>query len=300
MSFLKKYNIVEKFKIIKQFFDDHVLIKSSLHSVGISLIASLIVIQFSIPQFYVSATLREAQTAGDQGEIGGERLAGIFTGGGNKSNIYDQFRSNMHSYVLAQRMWDQGWGSKIFGDGTMDEEYFNTIPKNHTIGQKAGAFLLGYDLFEYYSAHDLQAFIKAKARPTKEVKATNIIVYVMDQNKDFAIDFLNAVILETDRYAKEHLIVKSKEIIAETYKQLATSRNSSITSALANTINSEFYKIASLENDLPYHIYFIDPPHSSEYPVTPKVSSIIFSNLIIFLFLSIAYSFIQKNKEDLW
>tara|TARA_B100000795_G_scaffold118319_1_gene88032 strand:- start:363 stop:956 length:594 start_codon:yes stop_codon:yes gene_type:complete len=197
-------------------------------------------------------------------------------------------------------MWNQGWGSKIFGNGTMDEEYFNTIPKNHTIGQKAGAFLLGYDLFEYYSAHDLQAFIKAKARPTKEVKATNIVVYVMDQNKDFAIDFLNAVILETDRYAKEHLIIKSKEIIAETYKQLATSRNSSITSALADTINSEFYKIASLENDLPYHIYFIDPPHSSEYPVTPKVSSIIFSNIIIFLFLSIAYSFIQKNKEDLW
>ena len=299
MSFLKKYNIVEKFKIIRQFFDDHVLKKSSLHAVGISLIASLIIIQFSIPQFYVSATLREAQTAKDQGDIGGGELGRIFKSDAG-SNVYDQFRSNMQSYVLAQRMWDQGWGSKIFGDGTMDEEYFNTISKNHTIGQKAGAFLLGYDLFEYYSAHDLQAFIKAKARPTKEVKATNIIVYVMDQDKDFAIDFLNAVILETDRYAKEHLIVKSKEIIAETYKQLATSRNSTITSALANTINSEFYKIASLENDLPYHIYFIDPPHSSEYPVTPKVSSIIFSNLIIFLFLSIAYSFIQKNKEDLW
>ena len=299
MSFLKKYNIVEKFKIIKQFFDDHALKKSSLHAVGISLIASLIIIQFSIPQFYVSATLREAQTAGDQRDIGGGELGRIFKSDAG-SNVFDQFRSNMHSYVLAQRMWNQGWGSKIFGDGTMDEEYFNTISKTHTIGQKAGAFLLGYDLFEYYSAHDLQAFIKAKARPTKEVKATNIIVYVMDQNKDFAIDFLNAVILETDRYAKEHLIVKSKEIIAETYKQLATSRNSSITSALANTINSEFYKIASLENDLPYHIYFIDPPHSSEYPVTPKVSSIIFSNLIIFLFLSIAYSFIQKNKDDLW
>ena len=299
MSFLKKYNIVEKFKIIRQFFDDHVLKKSSLHAVGISLIASLIIIQFSIPQFYVSATLREAQTAKDQGDIGGGELGRIFKSDAG-SNVYDQFRSNMQSYVLAQRMWDQGWGSKIFGDGTMDEEYFNTISKNHTIGQKAGAFLLGYDLFEYYSAHDLQAFIKAKARPTKEVKATNIVVYVMDQDKDFAIDFLNAVILETDRYAKEHLIVKSKEIIAETYKQLATSRNSTITSALANTINSEFYKIASLENDLPYHIYFIDPPHSSEYPVTPKVSSIIFSNLIIFLFLSIAYSFIQKNKDDLW
>ena len=44
---------------------------------------------------------------------------------------------------------------------------------------------------------------------------------------------MNAVILETDQYAKERLILKSNEIISATYSQLAVSKNSMIASALA-------------------------------------------------------------------
>ena len=72
----------------------------------------------------------------------------------------------------------------------------------------------------------------------------------------------------------------AKEVISASYKQLASSRNSSISSAIATTINSEYFKIANLENDMPYHIYIIDPPHSSEYPISPNFIAIIFSNLI--------------------
>ena len=111
---------------------------------------------------------------------------------------------------------------------------------------------------------------------------------------------MNALIAETDNYAKESLIQKSKEIIQATYQQLATSKNSSIASALGSTINSEYFKIANLENDMPYHIKIIDPPHSSEYPVAPNIASIVISNVIIFLFLSIFFSFVQRNEEDLW
>ena len=106
--------------------------------------------------------------------------------------------------------------------------------------------------------------------------------------------------LDADKYAKEFLILKSQAIIDGTYKQLPESRNSAITASLAATINRESLQIATLKNDLPYHIYFIDPPYSSEYPVTPNTLAIFISNFIIFIFLSVMYNFIRNHKEDLW
>jgi len=212
----------------------------------------------------------------------------------------DEFESNMNSYKLAQRLWDQGWGSKVFGNGDLDEEYFNTIKKHHTLSDRVGAFVLGYELFEYYSPYDLQAYIRGNILANQRLGATNITVSTLTPNKAFAIDFIDTLIVETDYYSKERLILKSQEIISSTYKQLAVSKNSSIAAALANTINSEYFKIANLENDMPYLVYVIDPPHSSEYPVAPKISAIIVSSAIVFLFFSISFTFIQKNKEELW
>jgi hypothetical protein len=206
----------------------------------------------------------------------------------------------MNSYFLAQRMWNKGWGSKIFGNGDMNEEYFNSIPKRHSISDRFGAFILGYDLHDYFSAYDLQGYIKSTIGVNQRLGETNVIISTMTSNKDFAIEFMNAVIIETDQYSKERVILKSNEIISATYSQLAVSKNSMIASALASTINSEYFKIANLENDLPHLLDVIDPPHSSEYPVAPKVSAIFLSSAIIFLFASILFSFIQKNKEDLW
>jgi hypothetical protein len=206
----------------------------------------------------------------------------------------------MNSYFLAQRMWSKGWGSKIFGNGDMNEEYFNKIPKRHTITDRIGAFISGYDLYDYFSAYDLQGYITGTIGIRQRIGETNVILTTKTHNKDFAIEFMNAVTLETDQYVKERLILKSNEIISATYSQLAVSKNSMIASALAATINTEYFKIANLENDLPHLLDVIDPPHSSEYPIAPKVSAIFFSSAIIFLFASILFSFIQKNKEDLW
>tara|TARA_X000001036_G_scaffold361507_1_gene344813 strand:+ start:518 stop:1423 length:906 start_codon:yes stop_codon:yes gene_type:complete len=301
MSFIKKLRVKERIGLSKDFFYEFVFIKRSTYALGISLIFSFLIIQFSIPQFYVSSTLREAEAATDQQSmvVGGAAQA-LFGQGTAAGGSFENYRSNMHSFALAQRMWDQGWGSRIYGNGELNEEYFNTIPKKHKIADKIAAFFLGYDLFEYYSAHDLQSYIKGSFTPAKPLGSSNIIVSTMTPDKNFAITFMNSLILETDKYAKESLIQKSKEIISSTYEQLATSKNSSIASALAGTINSEYFKIANLENDMPYHIYIIDPPHSSEYPVAPNIMAIIFSNAIIFFFLSILISFIQKNKDDLW
>lgn len=298
MNFLQKINIKEKSIIAKNFFFEFIWIKTSLYLAIASLFISIITIQFALPQFYVSATLREAEAESgiNINQTGGGGLLGIV---GSEGNVFNEFRSNIYSYVVAQRMWEKGWGSQIYAGGNQDID-FNSIERNHTISEKIGSLLVGYDLYDYYSPHDLQAFIGGSVSLSKEIKGTNITVSMMSDNQEFAIEFLNDIILEADRYAKEHLIARSKAVIAETYKQLAVSRNSAITSSLSGTINREYLKIATLENDLPYHIYFIDPPYSSEYPVSPKAPAIFISYLIIFVFGSILFNFVRKNKDDLW
>ncbi|MGY9059902.1 MAG: hypothetical protein ACKVHI_08975 [Candidatus Puniceispirillales bacterium] len=301
MSILKKFNIKKKISISLEFFNELVFIKRSLYALGASLLFSLFIVQTSTPSFFVSSSLMSANTSSSSTskDMGGAATA-LFGASVDKSKPADEFRSNMNSYLLAQRMWNKGWGSKIFGNGDMNEEYFNKIPKSHTITDRVGAFISGYDLYDYFTAYDLQGYIQGTIAVDQPVGNPSVVISTLTKSKDFAIEFMNAVILETDQYAKERLILKSNEIIKATYSQLAVSKNSMIASALASTINSEYFKIANLENNLPHLLDVIDPPHSSEYPVAPKVSAIFLSSAIIFLFASILFSFIQKNKEDLW
>ena len=301
MSILKKFNIKEKISISLEFFNELVFIKRSLYALGASLLFSLFIVQTSTPSFFVSSSLMSANTSSSSTskDMGGAATA-LFGASVDKSKPADEFRSNMNSYLLAQRMWNKGWGSKIFGNGDMNEEYFNKIPKSHTLIDRVVAFISGYDLYDYFTAYDLQGHIQDTIAVNQPLGNPNIVLSTKTKSKDFAIEFMNAVILETDQYAKERLISKSNEIIKATYTQLAVSKNSMIASALASTINSEYFKIANLENNLPHLLDLIDPPHSSEYPVAPKVSAIFLSSAIIFLFASILFSFIQKNKEDLW
>jgi len=303
MNFLKRFHFKERAHLIKDLFIVNILTKQSLIAIGASLVFSFFLVQTSKPQFSISSTLREAlpaQTPSSQSALLGDAqsiLGGSFS---SSSSSIEAFQSNMYSYALAQRMWQKGWGSKVFGNGDMNPDYFNNISKNHKISDKIASFLSGYKLYDFYTAHDLQQYIISTFEIKQKRGSSNIDIFALQSDKDLAIKFMNDLIIETDNYSKESLIQRSKEIIEATYKQLAISKNSYISSALGNTINSEYYKIANLENDLPYYIYVTDPPHSSEYPITPDISSIIFSNLIAFLFLSILFSFIHKNKEDLW
>ena len=301
MNFLKRFHVKERTHLVKDLFIEHILTKQSLIAIGASLVFSFYIVQISAPQFSISSTLREAlpsQASSSQSTLLGDAiLGGSFA---SSSSTIEAFESNMYSYALAQRMWQKGWGSKVFGNGDMNPDYFNNISKNHKISDKIASFLSGYKLYDFYTAHDLQQYIISTFEIKQKRGSSNIDIFALKSDKDLAIKFMNDLIIETDNYSKESLIQRSKEIIEATYKQLAISKNSSISSALGNTINSEYYKIANLENDLPYHIYVTDPPHSSEYPITPDISSIIFSNLIAFLFLSMLFSFIHKNKEDLW
>ena len=303
MSILKEFNIKEKISISLEFFSELVFVKRSLYAFGASLLLSCIIVQISTPRFFIESNLMEANTAPKVTTMAMGTATDLLGAPTNQEGPASEFRSNMNSYFLAERMWNQGWGSKIFGNGDMNEEYFNKIPKGHTIPDRVSAFILGYDLYDYFSAYDLQDYIQSTIstydnRTAKGAK--NIYLSTKTQDKDFAIEFMNALIFAVDDYTKERLILKSNEVISATYSQLAISKNSMIASALADTINSEYFKIANLENNLPHLLDLIDPPHSSEYPIAPKVSAIFLSSAIIFLFASILFSFIQKNKEDLW
>jgi len=299
MSFLKKIEIKSKVLLLKEFFYDYFWKKSSLNLGLASLILSFAIIQFSTPQFYISATLRESQESGSSGPSLGGGSNGLISIVSSDSNSFDEFRSNIYSYIIAQRMWEKGWATEIYagGDKSID---VNKIEKPHTLADHLGALFLGYKLYDFYSPHDLQAFISSKVDLQKEIRGANITVSMLTSDQNFGLSFLNELILNADKYAKEFLILKSQAIIDGTYKQLAVSRNSAITASLAATINRESLQIATLKNDLPYHIYFIDPPYSSEYPVTPNTLAIFISNFIIFIFLSVMYNFIRIHKEDLW
>ena len=299
MSFLKKIEIKSKVLLLKEFFYDYFWKKSSLNLGLASLILSFAIIQFSTPQFYISATLRENQESGSSSPSLGGGSNGLISIVSSDSNSFDEFRSNIYSYIIAQRMWEKGWATEIYagGDKSIDA---NEIEKPHTLADHLGALFLGYKLYDFYSPHDLQAFISSKVNLQKEIRGANITISMLTSDQNFGLSFLNELILNADKYAKEFLILKSQAIIDGTYKQLAVSRNSAITASLAATINRESLQIATLKNDLPYHIYFIDPPYSSEYPVTPNTLAIFISNFIIFIFLSVMYNFIRIHKEDLW
>jgi len=299
MNFLQKFDIKGKISLLKEFFYDYVW-KKSLLNLGIaSIVFSLGYIQFTTPQFYISATLRESQASTAQGPSFGGGAKALLSVTSSESNISDEFKSNLFSYAIAQRMWEKGWATQIYAGGDESKD-INKIDKSHTISDRISSFLLGYELYDYYSPHDLQGFIAGKVSMDKRFNATNITVSMRAADQSFALNFLNDLILDADKYAKEYLILKSQAIIDGTQKQLVVSRNSAIAASLAATINGEYLKIATLENDMPYHIYFIDPPYSSEYPVYPDTFAIFLSNLIIFIVSSIMFHFIRDNKNNLW
>tara|TARA_B100000767_G_C19777799_1_gene543753 strand:+ start:3654 stop:4562 length:909 start_codon:yes stop_codon:yes gene_type:complete len=302
MSFLKKINLPEKTLIAKGFIDAYLRTKLSLYLFIASLIFSMALIQTSVPSFYVGATLRENETVSVgslQSASGGGALAILGGGDTGRNATFNEFRSNVYSYVVAKKMWDKGWSQKVFAGGNTDIDP-SKITKGHGLSSKLKAFILGYELSEYFTARDLYQYINNVVQVTKEIKGTNIAVFMYTDDREFARELIDDIIRVTDQHAKDDEVARSKVTIEGTLKQIAVSRNSAITASLASTVNNEYYKIAATDNDLPYHIYFIDPAYASEVPVSPNPPAIILSNIIISIFISLLISFVRKNKEDLW
>ena len=126
MSFLKKFDTKDKVHLLKQFFFDYVWKKSSLNLGLASIIFSLCFLQFTIPQFYISATLREAQQSLSNNQSVGGNAAGLLSIMSSEEDSFGEFRSNLYSYVIAQRMWEKGWATEIYAGGDPEKD-FNKI-----------------------------------------------------------------------------------------------------------------------------------------------------------------------------
>jgi hypothetical protein len=291
-----KFNFKETFNIGKEFFQEYVFNTLTLRSAFLSLLFSIIVLLLSNPQFSVSATLLEnkekQQSSGLQG------IAARFQE--QDQELYQKFRANIFSSATAQELWVQGWGSKLF-DPTNSFEDAEKILKSHGVFTRFSAFLLGYDLNPYYSYFDLKSYIAQKVNVRKAPRSSDFTVMMLTGgNKDIARDFIYDVIITADNDAKQKALAVSRARIQSAMNELKNPKNSLVNNGLSSILNSEYFKVASLSNDLPYYVYFVDLPNSSEHPISPNAAAIFLADLIIFVILGILISYFKKNKEELW
>ena len=101
MSILKKFNIKEKISMSREFFNELVFVKRSLHALGASLLLSCIIVQISTPFFSVSSTLMEADTSSRSTSMDMGAATALFGAvSADKSGPAEEFRSHMNSYFL--------------------------------------------------------------------------------------------------------------------------------------------------------------------------------------------------------
>jgi|TARA_B110000008_G_scaffold279951_1_gene329924 hypothetical protein len=280
------------------FFNSHVLIKSSLKYLGASLIFSLLIIFILSPKFLISSTLLENTGNADTQKIDG--VGGLLQSlsSGSANTNFEKFRSRLESSSVAKRMWAEGWGKRVFAPGS--DYPLDGIPKGQSLGAKLSALLLGYELNDTFTHHDLKEFIKNSVGLTKIGRSSKIVADMQSADQEFAKEFLDAIIVIADSEAKIGEIVLTKSRIASLKEGLADSKNAIVTSGLSNLLNSAYFSLVTLESDLPYFVIIVDKAGSSEKPISPNIFIIIFANFVTFLSLSAFISYFRANKEQIW
>lgn len=288
----------QSLKRATDFFNSHILIKSSLAYLGASLVFSLLVIFMLSPKFLISSTLLENTGNADTQKIDG--VGGLLQSlsSGSANTNFEKFRSRLESSSVAKRMWAKGWGKRVFAPGS--NYAIDEIPKSQSSASKLSALLLDYDLNDTYTHHDLKQFIKANVGLTKIGRSSKIIAEMLSADQEFAKEFLDAIILIADSEAKIGEIVLTKSRIESLKEGLSDSKNAIVTSGLSNLLNSAYFSLVTLESDLPYFVIIVDKAGSSEKPISPNIFIIIFANLVTFLSLSAFISYFRANKEQLW
>jgi len=291
--------IVSKYLVsTKAFFLEYFLTKIVLIGAISSILFSVVILFNSTPVFHVTSVVLPVDAEPQRrGNITGfaELLTSAAMEGAQKNS---KFITSVRSADTAIELWDE-WGLKIFNSDPANKDS-NKILVEHKFLDRMMSWIGGYDLPLYYNYLDLQDYIRDLVEIQVDMREYEILVHMYSSNVDFTIAFLDDVIRAGDTVAKKVEIRKSRAIIEALKRDLASSKNASIMSAFSDRINSEYYKIASLDNDLPYFIFVLDTPRSSPYPISPNVLFIIISNLIIFTFVGVFIGFFQKNKDDLW
>jgi hypothetical protein len=250
------------------------------------------------PNFYVSATILPVDTE-PQTSTKVESLAAVFTSArkdGAQKNA--KWISSLRSSDTAIEMWDR-WALRLYNSDP-DNIDVNKIPQRHTFTRKFASWIGGYSLPKYRTSYDLQQYIKNAVETKIDFDAYELQVWMYSTNVELTKEFLNDVILSADRNAKRMAMERSRAIIAALKRDLTEAKNSSIMTVFSEKINNEYYNIASLNNELPYFITYLDTPRANPYPVSPNILAIYLSNLIIFIFIGVGINFWQKNKDEIW
>ena len=268
--------------------------KRSLRVCSVFLFLGLIFILFSSPKFLIESTLIENRAGFSGQSLGGlSDIIQLSDEGG--SEYYEKFTSSLYSVSTAERLWEMGWGNIIYANNDAKDQ--NKIRKPIGITSRLGSIFLGYPLRKYYSPLDLKSYISRNVVVRKFSRnSKKIIVTMITADKEFGIKFLNDVIIQGDYVVKEHELTTAQARTNALTKQLVKSKNSIVSNALSSLLNTQYYTLASLENDLPYSVYFIDYPNSEEKPISPNIPLVLFCLVLIGLVSSTTYSFFSKNE----
>ena len=283
----------------KKFILEYCLTKTVLVMALFSFIFSTVVLFNSTPVFHITSVVLPVNQQ-PQNQTSASQFAQLLTSAGTTQGAkHDtKFSSSVRSADTAIMLWDK-WSLQIFNSDPKNKDS-NKIVQEHKLLDRLMSWIGGYELPMYFAYHDLQTYIRNKVKINTDLYGYEVMVHMYSSNTDFAINFLDDVIRTGDLVAKNFEIKKSRANISALTRDLASLKNSSMTSAFSDRINSEYYKIATLDNDLPYFYSVLDAPRSSPYPISPNMLFILLSNLIIFSFLGMFIEFFQKNKDDLW
>jgi hypothetical protein len=286
-------NILTAVKDIILMFKTYLFTKRSLYALGLSLPFSIILILLSTPKFLIESKLIETNTfSSPSSNI--NNVLDIVSGESSSSDAYEKFSSHLFSLETAKKMWDLGWGTKIFFDQNSDE--INQIKKKHSLVDRVSALLMRYKLNPYIDYRDLNSYIIGTIKVYKSPRAPDINLSGLFTSTEIGIEFMDDLIMTADLSAKESQLAITNQRSIAIQDALATNQPAIVSNSLVSLLNSDLLTVASLTNDLPYFVTIIDPAHASEYPISPNILAVFIANVILFLFfVNIAFYLRLKN-----
>ena len=301
MKMIPNINLKKIYLYVRNFLENYIFIKQTVYLLIGSIILAIFVSCNETPRFYISSTLLENQDESSIQFDNGSAIAQLVqAGGGGENSSFKTFRTELYSFSTAKVMWDQGWGKKAFGEGIYDKKNERYKFKPVKISDRLGALLLGYNPKVEYSHRDLANYIRNSIRLSKELYGVQITGSMLHPNSDFGENFLKEAVLTADSNAKKKLLSKTELRLIALLEEYEKNSNRAVSSSIVRAINQELVRKASLKNDLPYFIYFVDEPTSSTKPYSPNLGAIFFSLIFISIVLSIGITYFKRHKNELW
>lgn len=302
MKLIPNINLKKIYLYARDFLSNYIFIKQTLYLFIASIILGILVSCNETPKFYISSTLLENQDESSIQFDSGSAIAQLVQagGGGENNSSFKTFRTELYSFSTAKVMWDQGWGMKAFGERIYDKKNEKYKFKPVKISDRLASWLLGYSPKEEYSHRDLANYIRNSISLSKELYGVQITGSLLHPDPNFGENFLKEAVLTADSNAKKKLLSKTELRLIALYEEYENNSNRAVSSSIVRAINQELVRKASLKNDLPYFIYFVDEPTASTKPYSPNLGAIFFSLIFISLVLSIGITYFKRHKNELW